>query len=226
MNIDKFVAEHGCFRGQEIPGFREHVVPVAQEILKASRHLSATSLARNASYGGIDYRGCSKGTSAAAIARLLCGIPEYGFGGYENDRPARPADPESVAAKCRKLRLDSNGYSRQNGSCGRPAPIEADREHLVEAIAACGEKESAKRDLQEALDILGPPPSLSFVAVKVEAGPQFNGVLEALQQYVENGHDSIDDGDDGDSNAPLRAKLDAVQAVIDRLEVVLAASAD
>ena len=146
MNIDKFVAEHGCFRGQEIPGFREHVVPVAQQILKASRHLSSTSLARNVGDAGVDYRGSPKGTSAAAIARRLCGIQEHYFGGVCELRPAKPASPEAVAIVCRDLRLDFNGG-------GSPSPIESDREFLVKAVGSC-QDERDRRYFQRALDVL------------------------------------------------------------------------
>ena len=157
MNIDKFVAEHGCFRGQEIPGFREHVVPVAQAILKASRHLSSTSLARNVGHAGIDFRGSSKGTSAAAIARGLCGIPEHSFGGVNELRPAKPAKPESVAIVCRDLRLEWNSYTARHGGC-LPAPIEDDREFLANAIKWCLDDRD-RRDFQRALDVLGPRPA-------------------------------------------------------------------
>jgi hypothetical protein len=211
MNIDKFVAEHGRFRGQEIPGFREHVVPVAQEILKASRHLSSTSLANNVGHDGIDFRGSSKGTSAAAIARRLCGIPKLYVGGVDELRSAKPADPEALAIVCRDLRLDSNRYNRQTGRYGLASPIEADREFLVNIIKSC-RSDWDRREYERALEVLGPPPG-GRVTLEIETGPQFNGVIEALKKFVKDGNNSVDD--------PGLAKLDAVQAVIDRLEASL-----
>jgi hypothetical protein len=51
------------------------------------------------------------------------------------------------------------------------------------------------------------------VTLEIETGPQFNGVIEALKKFVKDGNNSVDD--------PGLAKLDAVQAVIDRLEASL-----
>lgn len=137
MNIDKFVKAYGCFRGVEIPGFREHCVPVAQAILRNARHLSAHRLAYEVGAPGIDYRGCPKGQCAAAIARGLCGIPKLYVGCSEANelKPAVAADPESVERVCRDLRLCRNGYNRAYRSCGKPAPLESDRPFIEARLA-------------------------------------------------------------------------------------------
>ena len=222
MNIQTknlILKESGTYRGQPIAGFEEFVLPVIEKILKSSRHLSATRLGSIASYGGIDYSNSVKTRSAAAIAVGLFG---YSLNGNHTEF-TKQADPVAVEGICRRLRFSANGWSRRNHTYGEPAPVESDREYIQDRLAelnASGAEgdyrlRDEKRTLEASLKALGE--GVGNFTLELDSRVKFHAVLEALQQYIDNGEDA----DDPD----LQPKLDAASGLRDQLDAVLASLA-
>lgn len=226
MNIKTktlIIKESGTFRGQPVPGFEEFVLPVVEKILESSRHLSATRLGKIASTGGIDYSNSAKTRSAVALAVGLFGYTLHG----NHTEFAKPADPASVEGLCRRLRFSSNGWSRKHHVYGEPAPLESDRSYIQDRLAEINAKGlgtdrrviDEKHTLEKCLKVLGE--GVGNFTLELDSRTKFFAVLEALQQYIDNGEDADYYGDD----LELQAKLKAASALRDQLDAVLASLA-
>lgn len=147
-NVEKFVSDHGTYKGEEIPGFREFVVPAVEKLDEASKHLTAGAVSRYAFSPGVNLIGVGRVGLLAAIARRLCGIPKLPTGGWAGPggSPASSLELESI---CREMRLD-----RTRGIESDPAPIESDRAVIEERLAT-GETDAwTTETLRRCLDIL------------------------------------------------------------------------
>lgn len=215
----------GTHRGSSIPGYEQFVLPVIEQILASSRHLSATSLARfaNTVRSGVDYRGCSKIHSAAVIAQAHTpGDRERGFVGS-----ASRADIDTL---CRKLRFATNGWSRKYNQQSDPAPIESDRDYIVSRLAEIeaelakpveppssyhginriAKLKSQRYELTRCLEALGE--GVGDYTLRLDSKAKFFAVLTALQQFIDNADD-----EQGES-----AELQAAESLRDELDGVLA----
>lgn len=177
-NVEKFVLEQGHHRGEEIPGFREFVVPVADKIFEASKHLTPGALTRYAFTPGVNLIGATRSGLVAAIARRLCGVPKPPAGGSVGS--AVPAASKELESLCRELRLD-----RTRGIDSQPAPIEEDREH-IKARLETGEADAWTSDtLRRALDILDKWIPVSIVVFSKDEAESLLDVLDCEGDWAD-----------------------------------------